>query len=435
MRKPFEVVEYDNIICNKEYEGYDKYKFMDTADFDNLRQFIHEFVGNEKHADVLDFMRISYKRNVGEIITIKNYVGLIQIKNGFQIEVLPKIDFVDKEEDEGHKRTKQIFTKMLCSLKDFPGKIFNNAHLQIEKMSLYEIFINMYLQEVQHLVAKGLKAGYVGIEDNLNFYKGKLLVNQHIKSNLFRGERFFVSFDDFNFNRAENRLIKATLLHLKHITSSAENSKRIGQLLISFELIEPSINLVGDFSKVQLDRSNEEYDKLMQWSKVFLLKQSFTAFSGKSMNHSLLFPMEYVYESYVAKQVQKLFGNSGWSVKCQTTKKYLFDEPLPKFSLRPDITLEKDGRMVIMDTKWKLLNDNVQTNYGISQADMYQMYAYSKKYEAGDIWLLYPMNKNVYQLKDICYSSFDGVKVHVFFVDLGDIDNSMKLLEQNVLQQ
>ena len=56
-------------------------------------------------------------------------------------------------------------------------------------------------------------------------------------------------------------------------------------------------------------------------------------------------------------------------------------------------------------------------------------------FKAGDIWLLYPMNKNIYQLKDICYSSFDGVKVHVFFVDLGDIDNSMKLLEQNVLQQ
>ncbi|MEY8330768.1 hypothetical protein AALB81_15795 [Lachnospiraceae bacterium 48-33] len=31
----------------------------------------------------------------------------------------------------------------------------------------------------------------------------------------------------------------------------------------------------------------------------------------------------------------------------------------------------------IMDTKWKVLSD-AKPNYGISQADMYQMYTYQK---------------------------------------------------------
>lgn len=62
-----------------------------------------------------------------------------------------------------------------------------------------------------------------------------------------------------------------------------------------------------------------------------------------------------------------------------------------QFELRPDIVLKKDDHVVIMDTKWKILEDNSKSNYGITQADMYQMYAYSKKYKTPDVWLLYPL--------------------------------------------
>ena len=50
-----------------------------------------------------------------------------------------------------------------------------------------------------------------------------------------------------------------------------------------------------------------------------------------------------------------------------------------------------------MDTKWKRLTPVAKDNYGISQADMYQMYAYSKKYGATEIWLLYPYNEKMHE--------------------------------------
>lgn len=70
--------------------------------FHDLVEFIHEFSGEEENADALDFMRISYKRNVGDVVTIKNYVGLIQMNKGYQVQVLPKISF-DSGEDAGNK--------------------------------------------------------------------------------------------------------------------------------------------------------------------------------------------------------------------------------------------------------------------------------------------------------------------------------------------
>lgn len=432
MDKLLEVKEYDSITGNVDYKDDEKYKYLDQKAFVDLIEFIHEYAGDEENADALDFMRISYKRNAGDVVTIKNYVGMIQMKNGYQVQILPKVSFGDGAEDPGNKRTKKIFLKMLRSMKDFPSKVFNDASLKVDQMNLYEIFINMYLQEVRQLVKRGIKSAYVTQEDNLKYYKGKLLINQQIRTNLAHRERFYVTYDEFHPNRAENRLVKATLLKLQKLTSSAENAKEINQLLTAFEMVEPSLNYQKDFSRVKIDRNTKDYEMLMQWSKVFLMNKSFTTFSGDSTSRALLFPMESVYESYVAQQIRKIFCPDGWEVSSQDKGHYLFVEPKRQFALRPDIVLEMDGRTVIMDTKWKSLVNNERINYGISQADMYQMYAYSKKYKTSEIWLLYPVNDDMRDHTDIRFDSGDGTTVNVFFVDVANIEDSLRLLKMKL---
>ena len=309
-----EVREFDSITGNADYKNDEKYKYLKKEVFQNLIEFIHEFTGNEENADALDFMRIAYKRNVGDVVSIKNYVGLIQMKNGYQVQILPKISF-SKGEDPGNIETKKIFLRMLRSMKDFPGKVFNDASLKVDRMNLYEIFINMYLQEVRQLVKRGIKSAYVSQEDNLRYFKGKLMLSQHIKANVDHAERFYVVYDEFHPNRPENKLIKATLLKLQKLAPSAENSKEIRQLLIAFEMVEPSTNYSKDFSRVVIDCNTKNYEVLMQWSKVFLMNKSFTTFSGKNTSRALLFPMESVYESYVAQQMKKVFCSTNKTVE------------------------------------------------------------------------------------------------------------------------
>ena len=434
MRKLFEVKEFDSIICNSDYKDNDSYKYLEKKQFENLEMFIHEFSGSEENADALDFMRIDYRRNVGDRITVKNYVGLIQMKDGFQVQILPKISF-GEEEDSGNAKTKRVFLRMLRSMKDFPSKIFNDASLKVEQMNLYEIFINMYLQEVRHLVKRGIKSAYVSQEDNLRYYKGKLLVGQHLRANLVHKERFYVGYEEFLSNSPENRLVKSTLEKLQKITSSAENSKEIRQLLTAFELVESSTNYQKDFSKVVIDRNTKDYEMLMQWSKVFLMNKSFTTFSGSTTSRALLFPMESVYESYVSQQMKKVFRPDGWDISTQDKGHYLFMNPRKQFALRPDIVLTKDDHTIILDTKWKNLINNERKNYGISQSDMYQMYAYSKKYKTSEIWLLYPINDEMRDSKLIKFDSGDGTTVNLFFVDVANIEDSLLVLKNDICQE
>jgi hypothetical protein len=426
MGELLEVREFETIICNKDFK--DQYRCMDKSIFSDLIEFIHAFDYGEEKSDILDFIKIGYRRNVGETVTFKNYVGLIQVKNNYQIQVLPKIEFAKGKKDE----TKRVFMRMLLSMKDFPSKVFTNANLKMDRMNLYEIFINMYIQEVRQLVKRGIKSSYVGQEDNLMVYKGKLIVKEHIKHNLIHKERFYLGFDEYQVNRAENKLIKSTLLKLQKLTTSAENSKEIRQLLTAFELVESSTNYDKDFSKIVTDRSTKEYEMLIKWSKVFLKNKSFTTFSGTESARALMFPMEKVFEAYVAKFMKKVFSRIGWEVSAQDKGHYLFNslngENHKRFALRPDLVVTKNDEnksVIILDTKWKSLVNDKGSNYGISQADMYQMYAYSKKYGTSEIWLLYPVNDAMRDCGTIKFDSGDGVTVSLFFVDVTNIEKSM----------
>ncbi len=432
MKELLEVREFDSIVCGSVRENSSNCKPLDKVQFDELLKFIREFSSDEANSDALEFMRIGYKRNIGDFINIRNYVGLIQLRNGFQVQILPKIDF--GKDDQDNSQTKKVFLKMLRSLKNFPCKAFNDANLKVDKMNLYEIFINMYLQEVRQLVKRGIKSDYVTQEDNISHYKGKLLVNQHIQMNFAHKERFYVAFDEFHPNRPENRLVKATLKKLLKLTASTENSKEIRQLLSAFEMVESSVNYEKDFSKVIIDRNTDDYKMLMQWSKVFLMNKSFSTFSGSSNSSALLFPMERVYESYVAQHIKKIFTSDGWEVSTQDKGCYLFTEP-KRFALIPDIVLEKDKRTVIMDTKWKSLVDDESKNYGISQNDMYQMYAYSKKYKAKEVWLLYPMNEAMRNHSSISFESDEKDEktlVSLHFVEVDEIEKSLGELKNKL---
>ena len=85
-----------------------------------------------------------------------------------------------------------------------------------------------------------------------------------------------------------------------------------------------------------------------------------------------------------------------------------------------------------MDTKWKSLFDNEAKNYGISQADMYQMYAYSKKYQTSEIWLIYPVNQEMRNHRPIQFYSGDGTLVYVHFLDIAEIETDLKTLKNTI---
>lgn len=413
----YQITEYGSFITGRQVDGYTT---LPPATFEQLENFIlsNTTANDAQSTDALELMSISVKRGIGKIITAKNYIGVLTFNDGTAIEILPKIVSTVPEHSQ---RVKKLVVDMLRSLTNVSYKSLQVANVDIEKMPLLDIFIRMFLDEVFRLVKHGLRSSYETITENRSFFKGKILFSEQIKHNFSHKERAFTEFDEFTLNCPENRLVKSTLILLYKQTRSSRNKTDIKTLLAAFDHVPSSTDYTGDFSK-----AGKGYGTLLLWCQIFLTGKSFTSFSGSGVAFVLLFPMETLFERYVAVQLKKVLPAEDFSISIQDKTHYLFTQPYKRFLLRPDIviTRKSDHAIFICDTKWKLLSSHT-ANLGISQADMYQMFAYQKKYNAKNITMLYPMTDQTTSANGIQFDSGDGVIVRVRFVDLFNIKNSL----------
>ena len=417
MRKTYQITEYGSFVRDKEVLGSTS---LPPDTFDALENFV--LSNSTDDTDALELMGISARKGVGKIITAKNYVGVITMDDGTTIEILPKIF---SHETITESKVKKLLIDMLKTLRNAPFKSLQSTNVNIDKLSIFEIFIRMFVDEVFYIVKRGLKCDYETIQSNESVFKGKMVFAGQIKHNYAHKERSFVEYDEFNTNRAENKILKSTLSYLYKHTASSKNKSDIKTLLAAFSGVDESTDYKADFDRIVPDRKTADYQTALLWSRVFLMGKSFTSFSGSEVAFALLFPMETLFESYIAAQLKKMLAHTGYTLSAQDRTYHLFDEPR-RFLMKPDIVIKhkESGQVFVMDTKWKVLSD-VKANYGISQADMYQMYAYQKKYKSENVTLLYPLTEKVDQGETIEFLSHDGTVINVKFVDLFNVTLSL----------
>lgn len=421
MTKTLIVREFDKIVSNN-FPPTNKYHCLDKLHFNMLKEYISYVTIDESISNYFEYKYTKF----GETITIRNYVGLIELKDGFQIQILPKIDLslASANVDE-----QSVLLDMISTVLSPLFKEQGTAATNTSKTNIFEYLIHVFIKHIDILIKKGLKSEYTTVEENTKVFKGKLLTIQNIYRNFNHRERFFVQHDKYEMNCPENRILKSTLLLLQMKSSSYQNKKLLRQQLFYFETVPKSSNITADFDKIIFSRNNKSYEVPLKWAQIFLNKSSFTIFSGEVSVNSFLFRMDRLYEDFVAEVVRKFTISGKWIFKAQDRRYTLFDFP-KRFTLKPDIVLEDkySGAKVVIDTKWKHLNLNSAKNYGISRNDMYQMYAYSKKYKASEIYLLFPY---VSKASSHIFKSNDNVNVHVKFVDM---TNSRRELQRIITE-
>ena len=117
---------------------------------------------------------------------------------------------------------------------------------------------------------------------------------------------------------------------------------------------------------------------------------------------SLLFPMEKLFEHYVAHFLKKT--QNEWEIHTQhSTEHMCLQGSKSMFRLRPDIFMKRissEGEALkVVDTKWKLLDSNDSSGrYGLKDTDIQQMFAYSAFYlnHMHEVLMIYPARGDVF---------------------------------------
>jgi len=422
--KEVTLFEFDCLVSEKLSQGKDtsRIQVISNAAYEYLKTLC---LSDERENHLLKLRR----RDNMEVLQVQNYAGVIFTPDKTQIEILPKIgkgfcgEGIDNN-TEAYEKARQSLLVMLRALKGFSHIQTASANINSQKMPLLEVFIGQFLQSVNILIKRGLRSDYIRREDNLAFLKGKLNVGKQVDINFINKHKFYCEYDEFVLDRPANRLLHSALLKVNNLTRSPANQKLLQELKFVFHEVPMSCNHRIDFTNVKLDRGMNYYQVPLAWCKLILEGFSPQTMKGDTHAISLLFPMEKVFEDYVAKvlKLQLSERRPEWALETQATGKHLASyEGNGKFSLRPDLLVKKGSvNKMILDTKWKLLDRDVN-NASISQSDIYQMFAYAKTYlkhseeqsVGKEVVLIYPMQDNFYKPLEEYYDLGDEHKLWI----------------------
>lgn len=368
----------------------------------------------------------------GELIA-QNYVGIIETRKRTVLEILPKVDFAENQE-----KTKQVFLDMLRFWRGFKSAQFNESSIKaIRPFNMLEVFVHLFLNDLVLLTQRGLARHYQSVEDNLPCLRGRILYPHHIRENSVNRARFYVSYDEFSIDRPANRLIHSTIHKLIGSVRQPSNQQLLHQLRICFADIPVSTKPESDWQRHRVDRSMPHYEAVMQWVGLFLFNHGLTTFTGKHVNQALLFPMEEVFEDFVSSSFRRY--QPRFFVRTQGPRKYLVkdDQGNDVFAMKPDISLMSVGEVkFILDAKWKRIKeDDSDRKHGISQADMYQLFAYGKKYGCKLVALVYPKTEQFQDMNKLRYRFDDKLSLACFPFDVMKPEQSVRQIIKYLSQE
>ncbi|MPT32062.1 MAG: hypothetical protein E2600_10455 [Chryseobacterium sp.] len=211
---------------------------------------------------------------------------------------------------------------------------FNSDWIEVpskHRVELTPFLIIQFLMAVKQIVKKGLKKSYYQMTENLRSrVKGKILVGQQLKQNVFKHRltHTICSFQEFGFNTEENRFLKYVLQVIYSYAGSLEP-------ILKAQVLELVHYNFAAFQQVN-DQKFISYDKVESnpFYKVYnnafglgnqilkLISHSYGNISGDNKKHPPHWiDMSKLFELYVFKKLRERFTGAG-EVKYHEKKHY-----------------------------------------------------------------------------------------------------------------
>lgn len=331
----------------------------------------------------------------------KQMVGVIAAP-GCSLEILPKVDSGEAEPDAVERPTVR---RRLMHMLDFAlgldvgeGALTTMAR---QDDSLLDMLIRLFADRLLAETRRGLPRAYHAREDDLPALRGRLDVARQFSVHAVRPDRLACRYDTLSADTALMQVMKACVVSLRKHARAAETQRRLDELRFILSDIADVPRALLRWDRIHLDRTNRRWNTLLTLARLFLRREWQATHHDQRQDSgvSLLFPMNDLFEAFVAALLRRALSGSGIEVVAQGGLRHCLGEWRDEeecrghlFQTKPDIILRQNGRVLaVIDTKWKSLAANpLDRKNGVAQADIYQMMAYARLYRCDRLMLLYP---------------------------------------------
>jgi 5-methylcytosine-specific restriction enzyme subunit McrC len=354
----------------------------------------------------------------GLALRMDNYVGVIETPCGTVIEILPK----HAESEDSAEASRGLLVKMLATVLQVPAREAAEADIQLLRRPLTEWVMRRFVLALDDLVKRGIRSDYLRVEEEQRYLRGQLDLSRQLRQQPGRQHWFQLRHDIYSADRPENRLLKLAVSRVRARTQDPGTWRLANELESLLVDIPPSRNLRMDLTAWRTDRLMAHYSPVRPWCELVLGNQMPIAQHGTQRGISLLFPMERLFEEYVARKLVPQLAPGVRMTRHASTEFLCRHDGGWMFQLQPDILLVgQDQERWILDTKWKRVNGADKANkYGLSQADFYQLHAYGQRYLGGSgaLFLVFPRTLDfATELSHFHYSDTLRLRVVPFDLD------------------
>lgn len=317
------------------------------------------------------------------------WVGVMQVE-GLQLEILPKI------ENEGAREARAALVTMLAYAGDIPLRLRDLAALLERHADLGELLAAVFAQRLLEELIRGPERAYVSRRENVAFLRGKLAVRKHLMVNAAHRERFLCDYDELASDTPLNQVLRAACTLLSNIARARGTLDLLERCLVVLDDVSDVVVTPESLGRVVLTRQSQRFAVLLEFCRMLFAGNAPTSQGGARQTFSLLFDMNKVFERFVAGFVAREViprMPDGWRAHVQArgrTRFLLRAGDRGVLRLQPDLLLERpDGKLVVVDTKWKRLLPGRERS-SLSREDLYQLYAYTQRFDAARSILLFP---------------------------------------------
>ena len=325
----------------------------------------------------------------------QQWVGVVQVP-GLQVEILPKVDALDGEDGErGRDAARRNLLYMLGVAGDVPVRSRDVARLASRRAPLSETLAAIFADRLVAELLRGPERTYVNREETLRGFKGKLLVAEQALHNAAHRERFICRYDELSEDTPMNQVFRAACRVLLDATHTPATQDILRHALLLLDGVSDVTVHDATFDRVAMTRQNERFADVFGFCRLILRGRAPTAEAGEARSFSLLFDMNQVFERFVAgflrrRVMPRLAGHELFPQARRRGRHLMQLGGHGALPLKPDLLIEAPGgARLVMDTKWKRLSGSGRRG-GVAGADLYQLFAYTRRYGCKRSVLLYP---------------------------------------------
>lgn len=332
-------------------------------------------------------------------LTAGQMVGVIAAP-GCSLEIFPKIDQLDTASSEGRRTVRERLVRMLDVALGLDIGDGAASAMARQAEGLLDILIRLFAEKLLTEARRGLPRAYLQHEDDLPALRGRLNVVRQFTAHAVRPDRLACRFDALSSDIPLLQIMKACVLALRRHARVAETVRKLDELRFVLADIADVSVVALPWQAVRIDRTNRHWEALFGLARLFLKRDWQATHHDPSAGQgiTLLFPMNDLFEAYIAALMRRTLRPVGLSVETQGGRLFCLieegDQGRRRFQTRPDIIIrdrQSNAPVAIVDTKWKRLSPAIEhAKHGVSQADVYQMMAYGQLYACPDLTLLYP---------------------------------------------